>query len=143
MPVIVVPESEDELRRSIGVAHQWYTREISARMRWSGYLWQGGLASFPMGESYLIAAARYVALNFIEAGVDSRPEDYPWSSAGFHCGTWCRIGANISNTPDEKPRLKTNMPAAPGDFWVGTHKLCVHVCQLERYKQPFRSESTF
>ena len=84
------------------MAHQWYTREISARMRWRGYLWQGGFASFPMGESYLIAAARYVDLNFVEAGVDSRPEDYPWGSAGFHCGKWCRIGANISNPPDEK-----------------------------------------
>lgn len=119
VPVIVVPEAEDELRRSIGVAHQWYTREISARMRWRGYLWQGGFASFPMGESYLIAAVRYVALNFIEAGVDSRPEDYPWSSAGFHCGTWCRIGANISNAPDERTLAKTKHASRTGRFLGG------------------------
>jgi len=37
-----------------------------------------------MDEPHLLAAARYVALNPVVAGLVSRPEDWPWSSARAH-----------------------------------------------------------
>jgi putative transposase len=37
-----------------------------------------------MDESYLLAAARYVEMNPVAAGMVARPEDYPWSSAQAH-----------------------------------------------------------
>lgn len=49
-----------------------------------GHLWQGRFASFPMDDAYLLAAARYVELNPVRAGLVEVPEAYPWSSASAH-----------------------------------------------------------
>jgi len=82
--MIAVPESEQGLSRAIGEAHRRYTRMINLRKRWTGYLWQGRFASFPMDEHYLLAAVRYVELNPIRARMVSRPEEWRWSSASAH-----------------------------------------------------------
>jgi putative transposase len=82
--LIVVPESEDGLRRAIGEAHRRYTRYINFQKEWKGHLWQGRFGSFPMDEQYLIATARYIELNPVKAGIVKKPEDYKWSSAQAH-----------------------------------------------------------
>ncbi|MFC1779494.1 transposase [Thermodesulfobacteriota bacterium] len=150
--LIVVPETEDGLRRSIGVAHQRYTREINARMNWSGYLWQGRFASFPMDESYLLATARYVELNPVQAGLVARPEDYAWSSARFHLGldenpVVCRSPLRemvpswreyLSDVPDETTLTKIKHASRTGRPLFGdtqfvcpqsVDKLCVPACK--------------
>ena len=68
----------------IGEAHRRYTKMINFREKWSGYLWQGRFASFPMDEQYLLAAARYVELNPVRAKMVQLPWEYKWSSAGAH-----------------------------------------------------------
>lgn len=82
--LIVVPETEDGLRRAIGEAHRRYTRYINFQKEWRGHLWQGRFGSFPMDEQYLVAAARYIELNPVKAGIVKKPEDYKWSSAQAH-----------------------------------------------------------
>jgi len=82
--LIAVPESEDALARAIGEAHRRYTRRINFREKWRGYLWQGRFASFVMDEAYLLAAARYVELNPVRAGLVADAADWPWSSARAH-----------------------------------------------------------
>ena len=82
--LIVVPESEDGLRRAIGEAHRRYTRRVNFREGWRGHLWQGRFASFVMDEPYLLACARYVERNPVRAGLCARAGDYPWSSAAAH-----------------------------------------------------------
>jgi putative transposase len=82
--LIAVPDSEDGLRRAIGEAHRRYTRYVNFQKGWKGHLWQGRFASFPMDEQYLIAAARYIELNPVRAGIVKKPEDYKWSSASAH-----------------------------------------------------------
>jgi putative transposase len=84
MHLIAVPQSEEGLRRAIGEAHRRYTRQINFREGWRGHLWQGRFASFPMDETYLLAAARYVELNPVRAKLADRPEAYKWSSAIAH-----------------------------------------------------------
>ena len=79
--LIVVPKSEDGLRRAIGEAHRRYTRGINFREQWRGHLWQGRFASFVLDEPYLLACARYVELSPIRAGLATSPSDYRWSSA--------------------------------------------------------------
>ena len=79
-----VPESEEGLSRAIGEAHRRYTRMINLREHWTGYLWQGRFASFPMDEDYLLAAVRYVELNPLRARMVSRPEEWRWSSVSAH-----------------------------------------------------------
>lgn len=82
--LIAVPESEEGLARAIGEAHRRYTRMINFRENWRGHLWQERFASFPMDESYLLAAVRYVEMNPVAAGLVSQPDEYPWSSARAH-----------------------------------------------------------
>ncbi len=82
--LIVVPKTEDGLRRAIGEAHRRYTRRINSRRRWRGHLWQGRFASFVLDEPYLLAAARYVELNPVRARLTTAPSKYRWSSASAH-----------------------------------------------------------
>jgi putative transposase len=82
--LIAVPPSSDALRRAIGGAHVRYTREVNRREGWSGYLWQGRFASFPMDERHTVVAARYIELNPVRAGLVARAEEYRWSSARAH-----------------------------------------------------------
>jgi putative transposase len=82
--LIVVPQSEDDLRRAIGEAHRRYTRHINFRENWRGHLWQGRFASYVMDEQYLLAAVRYVELNPLRAGLTPDAQAYPWSSAAAH-----------------------------------------------------------
>jgi putative transposase len=82
--LILVPGDEDGLRRALGEAHRRYTRRVNAREDWRGHLWQERFHSFPMDEGYLLAAARYVELNPVRAGLVRRPADWRWSSAPAH-----------------------------------------------------------
>ena len=84
MHLILVPPSEDSLRRAVGEAHRRYTRRVNFREGWRGHLWQGRFASFVMDEPYLIAAARYVERNPVRAKLVPRAEDWPFSSASAH-----------------------------------------------------------
>ena len=45
-----------------------------------GHLFQGRFGAVVMDEPHLLAAARYIALNPVVAGLVSRAEDWPWSS---------------------------------------------------------------
>jgi len=54
---------------------------INSREGWSGHLWQGRFASYVMDDRYTLAAARYVELNPVRAGLVNRVKNYPWSSA--------------------------------------------------------------
>ena len=82
--LIVVPESEDGLRRGLGEAHRRYTRRINFREGWRGHLWQGRFASFAMDERYLLRAARYIELNPVRAKLCRVPWRWRWSSAAAH-----------------------------------------------------------
>jgi len=82
--LIVVPASEDGLRRAVGEAHRRYTRRINFREGWTGHLWQGRFASFPLDETHLLVAARYVELNPVRARLCAGPCDWRWSSARAH-----------------------------------------------------------
>ena len=82
--LIVVPQNEKSLTKTIGLTHQLYTRLINFRQGWNGYLWQGRFKSVVLDEKYLYSAVRYVENNPVRAGIVSRAEDYLWSSAKAH-----------------------------------------------------------
>jgi putative transposase len=69
---------------TLGEAHRRYTRRINFREGWRGYLFQGRFASYPMDDSHVIAAVRYVENNPVAARMVDRAENWPWSSARSH-----------------------------------------------------------
>ena len=66
--LILVPETEDALRATLGETHRRYTRRVNFREGWRGHLFQGRFASYPMDDAHLIAAVRYVENNPVAAG---------------------------------------------------------------------------
>ncbi len=82
--LIVAPADEDGLRATFAEAHRRYTATINARFRWTGHLFQGRFGAVVMDEAHLVAAARYIALNPVAAGLVARAEDWPWSSVPAH-----------------------------------------------------------
>jgi len=82
--LIAIPSEEDSLARGIGEAHRLYTRGKNFRAVVRGYLFQGRFGSCVLDERHLLAAARYVDLNPVAAGIAAAPGEYPWSSARFH-----------------------------------------------------------
>jgi putative transposase len=82
--LIVTPAGADGLRATFAEAHRRYTGTINARFHWTGHLFQGRFGAVVMDEPHLLAAARYIALNPVVAGLVTRAEDWPWSSARAH-----------------------------------------------------------
>jgi putative transposase len=132
--LIVVPESEDGLRRGIGEAHRRYSRLINFRENWTGHLWQGRFASFPMDESYLLATARYVEMNPVRAHLAPDAVSWPWSSARAH----------LSGTDDEVVKVAPLLEIA-GDWRLflagsGSEAQMDEIRKHERTGRPLGSE---
>jgi putative transposase len=66
--LIVVPSDAGLLARAIGEAHRRYTRMKNFSDGVRGYLFQGRFGSCVLDERHLLAAARYVELNPVNAG---------------------------------------------------------------------------
>jgi putative transposase len=82
--LIATPTDHDGLRATFAEAHRRYTGAINARFQWTGHPFQGRFGAVVMDEPHLLAATRYIALNPVAAGLVSRAEDWPWSSARAH-----------------------------------------------------------
>jgi REP-associated tyrosine transposase len=82
--LILVPDREEALGRALGETHRRYFSVVNARLRVTGHLFQSRFGSVVMDEAHLMAAARYVALNPVRAGLAARAEDWRWSSARAH-----------------------------------------------------------
>jgi putative transposase len=82
--LILVPDREEALGRALGETHRRYSSVVNARLRVTGHLFQSRFGSVVMDEAHLMAAARYVALNPVRAGLAARAEDWRWSSARAH-----------------------------------------------------------
>ena len=82
--LIAVPETEAGLRLAIGEAHRRYSVMVNRRQKWTGHLWQGRFSSFPMDETYLLAAAKYIEMNPVRAKLVPEPYAWKWSSAKPH-----------------------------------------------------------
>jgi putative transposase len=119
--LIVVPESEDGLRRALGEAHRRYTRRINFREGWRGHLWQGRFASFAMDERYLLRAARYVELNPVRAKLCRVPWRWRWSSAAAHVAGQedglVRVTPLLERVKDWREYLLEPLEAKEEELW--------------------------
>ena len=131
--LVAVPETEEGLRRGIGEAHRRYSRMINFRENWRGHLWQGRFASFPMDESYLLAAARYVEMNPVRARLAPDAGAWPWSSARAH----------LAGTDDQLVKVAPLLEMV-GDWKLflaaATEKEMENIRKHERTGRPLGSE---
>src|SRR6266446_2953558 len=82
--LIAIPLHPDSFAKTFRRAHSIYARWFNRKYGLSGYLWQDRYFSCPLDEAHFWAAMRYVERNPVRAGLVSKAEDYPWSSAAFH-----------------------------------------------------------
>jgi putative transposase len=94
--LVAIPETEQGLRLAIGEAHRRYSVMINRRQKWTGHLWQGRFSSFPMDETYLLAAVKYIEMNPVRAQLAPDPYSWQWSSAKAHADGKDNILAKVS-----------------------------------------------
>jgi putative transposase len=82
--LLAVPRRPDALAGAIRWAHGRYSRARNREREWTGHLWANRFHSCPLDESHLWSAVKYIELNPVRAGLVSRAEAYPWSSAPAH-----------------------------------------------------------
>jgi putative transposase len=82
--LILVPASEDGLRATLARLHTRYAARVNKEQGWTGHLFEGRFWSYPMDESHLMIAVRYIELNPVTAGLVAHAEDWAWSSARAH-----------------------------------------------------------
>jgi putative transposase len=79
--LILVPATEDGLRRCLCVVHRAYAGALNTRRAVSGHFWQGRYGSVVMDETHLYEALRYVLLNPVRARLVQTAAAWRWSSA--------------------------------------------------------------
>jgi putative transposase len=84
--IICIPITETTLEEVFKPLLMRYAQYRNRTQRTSGHVWQQRFYSCPMDVPHLWTGMRYAERNPIRAGLVSRAEDYPWSSAAAHCG---------------------------------------------------------
>jgi putative transposase len=84
--VICIPITERTLEAVFHPLLMRYAQYQNRTKKTNGHVWQERFFSCPMDVPHLWAGIRYAERNPVRAGIVSRAEDYPWSSAAAHCG---------------------------------------------------------
>lgn len=79
--LILVPTTEDGLRRCLSRAHRAYAGHHNGRRNVTGHFWQGRYGSVPMDEAHLYEALRYVLMNPVRANLATDAVAWRWSRA--------------------------------------------------------------
>lgn len=87
--LLLIPDRFDGLRRTLGEAHRRYTRHVNQREDWTGHLFQGRFASYPMDDPHILAALRHVERHPVAAGLAATAAAWRWSSARSHRDGQC------------------------------------------------------
>jgi len=82
--LIAVPKHKASFADGFSESQKRYSRMINFRENWRGHLWEGRFKSYPLNESHLYAAMRYVERNPVRAKIVKKAWKYPWSSAKAH-----------------------------------------------------------
>jgi putative transposase len=82
--LVLTPPSPNSLRAVMASTHTRYAQRINHQHGLSGHLFQGRYASYPMDDSHLMIAVRYVENNPVSAGMVNAAGEWRWSSARAH-----------------------------------------------------------
>ncbi|MDH4232628.1 MAG: transposase [Nitrospirota bacterium] len=85
--LLAKPSLDESLHKMMQGIALCYTQHINRKYRRTGRLWESRYHSCIVDqEAYLWAVARYIEQNPVRAALAENPQDYPYSSAGAHCG---------------------------------------------------------
>ena len=85
---LLVETPEPNLARGMQRAHSGYAQDFNQRHGRSGHLFQGRYGAVRITtDPQLVAVARYIARNPVEAALAGAPGDWPWSSHRVAAGS--------------------------------------------------------
>ncbi len=87
--LIVNPATKIVLSKGMNRIDGVYAENFNQKSQLTGHLWQDRFFACVLDNSHFWKAVRYVERNPVRAGMVSRAEKYPWSSAAAHCGQRC------------------------------------------------------
>src|SRR5512139_748805 len=83
--LLMTPEKEDSISRLMQHVGRNYVLYINKSYRRTGTLWEGRhKASLVDADSYLLSTYRYIEMNPVAASMVATPDEYQWSSYGWH-----------------------------------------------------------
>jgi putative transposase len=83
--LLMTPTDVAGISRVMQHVGRMYVLYINRTYRRTGTLWEGRhKASLVNAAEYLLSCYRYIELNPVRAGMVAAPEEYPWSSYGWH-----------------------------------------------------------
>lgn len=83
--LLMTPVTTEGISRLMQQVGRLYVRHVNERYGRTGTLWEGRhKASLVDADDYLLSCYRYIELNPVRAGMVGSPEQYPWSSYGWH-----------------------------------------------------------
>jgi len=106
------PQSLAKLMQSLGRRYAQFFNQKHGR---TGTIWEGRYRSSLIDPDYLLHCQRYIELNPVRSGLESRPTDYPWTSYASHIGgkadVWLQDHPrfwDLGNTPFERQMAWAN-----------------------------------
>jgi putative transposase len=142
---VAVPRAADSLAATFKPVDMRYTQHVNRRLHETGRLWQGRYYSCPLDDEHLWEAVRYVERNPVRAGLVTRAERYPWSSAAAHVGrrkdplvqgnlegrgvvddwsAWLSLGDDQETLKRLRQRTRTGRPAGDAAFVARLEEQC-------------------
>ncbi len=85
--LIMIPQTREAMAIALKQAHGRYASYWNVGHGSCGHVWQGRYYSCPLDQPHVWTALRYTELNPVRAGLVTRAEDWPWSSAAAHSGS--------------------------------------------------------
>ncbi len=99
----VRPRHDGDLSRWMHWLQNAHVRRYHQHYHSSGHIWQGRFKAFPIQEdAHLLTVLRYIERNPVRAGLATRAERWPWSSARHWPGAASRP-AYLAPGPVERP----------------------------------------
>lgn len=146
--ILLTPQKEESLARamqSLGRRYAQYFNQSHAR---SGTMWAGRFCSSLIDPSYVLRCQRYIELNPVRSGLESRPEDAKNTSYTTHIGgkgeTWLTDHPSfwgLGNTPFERQLAWANFvqEGAPNQE---EQAITAHILRSKPWVSPdFRSQN--
>ncbi len=94
--LLLTPSDETGISRMMALLGKNYVMYINKTYRRTGTLWEGRhKSSLIDADNYLLGCYRYIEMNPVRAGMVRKPDNYAWSSYGWHA--WGRIDDLISD----------------------------------------------
>ncbi len=84
--LVVTPEREDSLAQALKRVNQLHAQYVNRLHGRSGHLWQNRFFSCPIDQEHVWQVLVYVERNPVRARLCRKAWQWPWSSAGAHCG---------------------------------------------------------